>query len=107
MSRKPRKYENEYKVESVKLAREIGVRQASEELGIPYGTLHGWMKLSKDGKLDTGKGSQTPETGMTQAARIKQLEAELKSQSKEIKRLNELNEFLEEASAFFAASRRK
>ena len=30
-----------------------------------------------------------------------------KERDKEIKRLNELNEFLEEASAFFAASRRK
>lgn len=31
----------------------------------------------------------------------------LKEQEKEINRLNELNEFLEEASAFFAASRRR
>ena len=34
-------------------------------------------------------------------------EAEVKAQEKEIKRLNELNEFLAEASAFFAASHRK
>ena len=35
------------------------------------------------------------------------LRQHVKAQNKEIRRLKEENEFLEEASAFFAASRRK
>ena len=36
-----------------------------------------------------------------------ELRKQVKEQAKEIRRLKEENEFLEEASAFFAASRRK
>lgn len=61
----------------------------------------------KKGKLNPGKGEQTPETALTLAAEVQELRKQLKKRDKEIKRLNELNEFLEEASAFFAANRRK
>jgi transposase len=44
---------------------------------------------------------------MTQASEIQRLRAEVKAQAKEIKRLREENEFLVEASSFFAASRQK
>ena len=49
----------------------------------------------------------TPEDNLNLAEENAQLRKQLKEQEKEIKRLNELNEFLEEASAFFAASRRR
>ena len=35
-----RKYDHEYKVQAVKLAKEIGVTKAAKELGIPEGTMH-------------------------------------------------------------------
>ena len=54
-----KKYDRSYKEQSVKLALEIGVKRASEELKIPYG----WVQAERD--------------------------------------------FLNEAAAFFAASRRK
>ena len=57
MMSKNRQYDNDFKVQAVKLAKEIGTEKAAME--------------------------------------------------KEIKRLNEMNEFLEDAAAFFAASRRK
>jgi transposase len=38
---------------------------------------------------------------------LMELRKQVKEQAKEIRRLKEENEFLEEASAFFAASRRK
>ena len=44
---------------------------------------------------------------MSLAEEVQKLRAENKEQAKKIKRLEEENEFLEEASAFFAASRRK
>ena len=45
--------------------------------------MYAWTKAAREGRLDIGLGSHTPQTAMT------------------------LAEFLEEASAFFAASRRK
>lgn len=57
MMSKNRQYDNDFKVQAVKLAKEIGTEKAAME--------------------------------------------------KEIKRLNEMNEFLEDAAAFFAASRQK
>lgn len=59
MGKQQRKYEKEYKVEAVKLAKEIGVRKAARELGIPENTLYGWMKAVREGRLDMGAGSHT------------------------------------------------
>ena len=41
-----RKYDHEYKVQAVKLAKEIGGAKAAKELGIPEGTIHTWLKVS-------------------------------------------------------------
>ena len=98
-------YDKAYKEQAVKLAKEIGSKKASNELGVPYGTLYGWIKAANNGELDVGE--RTPENAMSLAEEVRQLRKETKEQAKEIKRLNELNEFLEEASAFFAASRQK
>ena len=92
-----RKYDHEYKVQAVKLAQEIGGTKAAKELGIHEGTIHTWLKAVRAGKLDIGEGSHTPTSAMSLSEEITMLR----------KRLKEENEFLEEASAFFAASRRK
>ena len=42
---------------------------------------------------------------MTLSEEVAMLRKKVKQQEKEIRRLNELNDFLEEASTFFAASR--
>ena len=102
-----RTYTEEFKAQAIKLAKEVGSKRAAEELGIPKNTLGTWLHKAKTGEVDTGAGEQTPETALTLAAEVQELRKQLKAQEKEIKRLNELNEFLEEASAFFAASRRK
>ena len=47
-----KKYDRSYKEQSVKLALEIGVKRASEELKVPYGTLYGWVQAVKNGDLD-------------------------------------------------------
>ncbi len=64
MGKQQRKYEKEYKVEAVKLAKEIGVRKAARELGVPENTLYGWMKAARGGRLDMGAGSHTPNSAM-------------------------------------------
>ena len=99
-----RKYDHEYKVQAVKLAKEIGGAKAAKELGIPEGTVHTWLKAVRAGKLDIGEGSHS---AMSLSEEITMLRKRVKEQDKEIRRLKEENEFLEEASAFFAASRRK
>ena len=55
MSRTQRKYDHEYKVQAVKLAREIGGAKAAKELGIPEGTIHTWLKAVRAGTLDIMK----------------------------------------------------
>ena len=94
-------------VDSIKLAKEIGGAKAAKELGIPEGTIHTWLKAVRTGQLDIGEGAHTPESAMSLAEELTMLRKRVKDQDKEIRRLKEENEFLEEASAFFAASRRK
>ena len=103
-----RKYDHEYKVQAVKLAKEIGGAKAAKELGIPEGT-NPYMAESRKGPVSwyIGEGSHTPASAMSLSEEITMLRKRVKEQDKEIRRLKEENEFLEEASAFFAASRRK
>ncbi len=69
--------------------------------------MHAWMKAAREGRLDAGSGSHTPQTAMNLAEEPTLLRRQVKEQEKEIRRLKEENDFLEEAGAFFAASRRK
>ncbi len=107
VKRTNKQYTKDYKTEAVKLVREIGNTKASIELGVPKSTLSQWVKRSEIGYMDTGAGTQTPGSAMTQAMEIQHLRAENKSLAKDIARLKRENDFLEEASAFFAASRQK
>ena len=101
-----RKYDNEYKAQAVKLAEEIGAVKAYKELGIPDGTLYTWVRRAKNGELDTGEPSKPQKAlklasvNQEQARRIKQLEAEIREKDRVI-------DCLKEATAFFAASRKK
>lgn len=107
MAPKQGKYDKEYKVQAIKLSKEIGTVKAASELGIPINTLYGWQKAAREGRLDIGVGAHTPQTAISLAEELGALRKQVKEQEKEIRRLREENEFLEEASAFFAASRRK
>lgn len=105
--RKRSHYDHEYKVQAVKLALEVGQAKACTELNLPENTIYGWMHAYRQGKLDLGPGTQTPARALTMDEELKQLRQQVKEQAKEIRRLKEENDFLEEASAFFAACRRK
>ena len=100
-------YDNEYKSQAVKLAQEIGGHKAAIELGIPDGTVYTWMKAFKEGRLSASEAVHTPKNALSLNDELIELRKLVKEQDKEIRRLKEENEFLEEASAFFAASRRK
>ena len=98
-----KQYENEYKVQAVKLAKKIGAVNAANELQIPVNTLYGCIRKARIGSLDIGCGERSPEEALSIAKENQQL----KALEKENKRLSEMNAFLEDAAAFFAACRQK
>lgn len=100
-------YDEEFKIQAVKLGREIGFSKAAKELGINTDTLYGWNKRAKEARLDQGPGNQTPNTAMSLTEEVQKLRQQNRDLAKQHARLKEENEFLAEASAFFAASRRK
>ena len=104
MAQEQRKYEKEYKVQAVKLAKETGAGKAAKELGIPVDTLYGWQKAVREGRLDAGPGSRDPVEAMSLAEELGTLRKQIKALERENQRLKEENEFLAEARAFFAAS---
>ena len=95
MMSKNRQYDNDFKVQAVKLAKEIGTEKAAKELNVPSNTLYGWVKKAKVGGLDIGLGERSPEDALNIAEENQQLKKKIKAMEKEIKRLNEMNEFLE------------
>ncbi len=107
MAGKQKKYDREYKLQAVKLSKEIGGAKAAAELGIPVDTLYGWQRAAREGRLDGGAGMRTPQESMTLAEEVTVLRKQMREQEKELRRLREEKEILEEACAFFAASRRK
>ena len=87
---KKREYDEEYKEQAVRLAKNLGsAKAAAEELQIPVNTLY------------------SPEEALSIAKENQQLKKRIKALEKENRRLSEMNEFLEDAAAFFAASRQK
>ena len=95
-----RKYDDEFKRQAVKLAKEVGTKAAVAERCIPKSTLLAWVRNANNELIDTGSGTRTSEESLN-------LAQQLQVANKHIKELEELNEFLEEASAFFAANRWK
>ena len=85
-----RKYDHEYKVQAVKLAKEIGGTKAAKELGIPEGT-HAYIaeEAVRTGKLDIGEGFHTPASAMSLSEEITMLRKRVKEQDKEIRRPKE------------------
>ena len=67
MAKKQRKYDMDFKIQAVKLAKEIGGAKAAVESGIPENTMYAWTKAAREGRLDAGPGSHTPQTAMSLA----------------------------------------
>ena len=87
-------YDEEFKIQAVKLGREIGFSKAAIELGVNVDTLYGWNKRAKDARLDLEPGTQTPDTAMSLTEEVQKLRQQTREQAKEIARLKEENEFL-------------
>ena len=88
-----KQYENEYKVQAVKLARKIGAVNAANELQIPVNTLYGWIKKAKSGSLDIGCGERSPEESLNIAEENQQLRKRIKALEKR-KQASKRNEWI-------------
>ena len=78
-----------YKVQALELAHEIGGQRAAEELGIPRNTLYGRMCKERQGAINLGPGSRSPDNALALSQEL----TALRQQEKEIRRLKEPNEF--------------
>ena len=61
--RRARTYTAEFKAQAVKLAQALGNKRACDELGIPVGTISGWVKGAQRGESDLGPGSKRRAAG--------------------------------------------
>ena len=80
MVKKQRKYDMEFKIQAVKLAKELGGAKAASELGIPENTMYAWTKAAREGRLDVGSGPHTPQTAMSPAEELSILRRQVKEQ---------------------------
>ena len=88
---KKREYDEEYKVQAVKLAKNLGSAKAeAEELQIPVNTLYGWIQKVKTAELDIGCGECSPEEALSIAKENQQLKKRIKALEKENRRLSEM-----------------
>ena len=88
-------YTKEFREQAILLSDEIGVKKASEQLGVVYSTSVDWRKRRNTMRKENENVSSEPLT-----EREKQL-------MKEIAELKEANEILKDAMSFFVKDRRK
>ena len=94
-------YDKSFKEEAVRLSEEIGVKKASEQLGVPYHTLTGWRRNERRYSTQAYVGSGHKRVSADpKDQRIYELEKENRERQR-------ANEILQEALGFFAKNRRK
>ncbi len=79
-----KQYDEEYKKQAVKLAKEIGNKAAAEELGIPKGTLGTWLRKARAGEIDTSTGTRSPEESLNWRSSCRNQTNESKSLKRKI-----------------------
>ena len=96
MTKKVRKYTNEFKQEAINLAlKSASVSSTAEGLGIPVATLHTWIHTLK-------KKTTTINTDKNNATDIATLLEENRRLHKELAIAKEEREILKKAAAYFA-----
>ncbi len=94
-----KKYTCDERREALKLASEIGNRQASERLGINIDTIYTWVSKAKQREAHVAEvlAVQGPEGLVSENARLK----------RELRQAQEEVEILQEALGFFVKRRKK
>jgi transposase len=82
VAQKQKSYDNEFKVQAVKLVQEIGGHKAAKELGIPEGTMYTRMKAFKDGRLSAKDAVHSPKTALSLNDEVIELRSALKNRIK-------------------------
>lgn len=95
-----KQYDEEFKKQAVKLAKEIGNKAAADELGIPKGTLGTWLRKTRSVEVDTDSGTPSQEDSMNLAQQLVAANKRIKELEKKNRELEELSELLEETSVF-------
>ena len=103
MSRKG-KYDNEFIMQALRLAKEVGVSDAARQLGINKSTLSWWKRQHENGSINLKNSDNTPEGALSIEEENRLLRERNKALEKQHKKDQEKIDFLEEATAFFAAS---
>ena len=89
-----KRYDQNFKVEALKLSDEIGVKKACEQLNVTYGTLAGWRKQ----RVKKNKEEKNADDD------IQKENSRLK---KEIAELKNANEVFKDVLSFFVQDRKK
>lgn len=87
-------YDKEFKIQAVKLGREIGFSKTAKELDINTDTLYGWNKRAKEARLNLGQGTQTPDIAMTLTEEVQKLSQQNRDLAKEIAWSREKSHFI-------------
>ena len=95
------RYDNQFKEEAVRLAKEIGTRRAAEQLGISYHTLSDWRQSNQKNRNSTFAGDGRSNGTI---AELTPREKELQLEVDELRRANEI---LKDALGFFAKDRKR
>ena len=90
-----KQYDEEFKKQAIKLAKEIGTKAAADELCIPKGTLGTWVQKARIGEIDTSKGSLTSDESLNFVQQLQAANKRIKELEKKNRELEELNEFME------------
>ena len=92
-----KRYSEAYRKEALKLSKEVGRGAAAKKLGISVNSIDTWKKAE----------AKTSKPTRTETEQIRELQEKLKEMEKEMSRIKKENEFLEEATRFFASHRQK
>lgn len=99
MSRKNKSYTKEFKDEAVKLALSSpSISGAANELGIPEGTLHAWVRKGKA----SGNQTITQSDGTVNHVNVGAVLEENKHLKKRLARLEQEKAILKKAATYFA-----
>ena len=89
-----KQYSKEFREQALELSDEIGLKKASEQLGVVYGTLSDWRK--KRGRQQRSKAERTEEP-----------ENKIERLSRENAELKKSNSILRDALCFFIEDRKR
>jgi len=89
-----KRYDKEFREQALKLSDEVGIKKASEQLGVVYGTLADWRKQRARNSNNKKEGSKNPEDEI----------ALLKKKNSELQKANSI---LKDALGFFVEDRKR